>query len=230
MQRAGVLELVDQQVADAGVQALLHPATQLRVGQHGLGGALHVVHVDPAALALEDGKFVHQRAGQACHALLVLPRLVLIQGSPQANGLGLGGAHLDNIRHFFAEFSGLAFGQQGFKCPLGAPLGQRLLQFRAFGGIGYGAGLAQVRSGGVKVTPVRATGSQGLVGRVKASQFGKHLAKRFDRPVYHALRVGQCELDAFAERRRQRFQGVEAAMGLHCGVKVSQQAGPWRVL
>jgi hypothetical protein len=52
LQRVGVLELVDHQVAYARVQPLLHPAREDGVGQHQQRGALDVVHVDPAAFAL----------------------------------------------------------------------------------------------------------------------------------------------------------------------------------
>ena len=53
LQRVGVLKLVNQQVFDARIQALLHPARQHRVAQQNQGGALDIVHVDPAVLAFQ---------------------------------------------------------------------------------------------------------------------------------------------------------------------------------
>ena len=55
LQGAGVLELVDQQVAHAGVEPFLHPARQRMVRQQRERDAFEVDHVDQAATALEAG-------------------------------------------------------------------------------------------------------------------------------------------------------------------------------
>ena len=52
LQRAGVLELVDQQMADARVEPLLHPAGELAVAQQRQRAALEIGHVGVAACAL----------------------------------------------------------------------------------------------------------------------------------------------------------------------------------
>jgi hypothetical protein len=71
LQRVGVLELVDQQMAHARVQALLHVAAEEFVRQQGERGAFDVGQVDPAALALEARQGVDEGARQARHALVV---------------------------------------------------------------------------------------------------------------------------------------------------------------
>ena len=90
LQRVGVLELVHKQVAHAGVQALLHPAAEHRVGQHHQRHPLHVVHVHPAVLVLDSGKLRNEAARQASHALLVLPRRMLVPRGKQSLQLGFG--------------------------------------------------------------------------------------------------------------------------------------------
>ena len=62
LQGVGVLKLVDQQVPDARVQPLLHPARQHLVAQQDPRHALNVIHVHPAALALECGELSDQEA------------------------------------------------------------------------------------------------------------------------------------------------------------------------
>ena len=108
LQRVGVLELIDQQVANARIQPLLHPARKDRVGQHDQGRALHIVHVHPAVLLLDGGKLRNQAARQPGHALLVLPGLVLAAGHQQALQLGLGLLRGGNFSRFFDRRSSLA--------------------------------------------------------------------------------------------------------------------------
>jgi hypothetical protein len=94
LQRVGVLELVDQQVAHARVEPLLHPARQHRVGQQQLRGLLDVVHVDPAMLALDFGEGGDQDAREPRHALLVSHGVVLGLRGTALDGMFLCGAHL----------------------------------------------------------------------------------------------------------------------------------------
>ena len=84
LQRIRVLKLIDQQVAHAGIQPLLHPAAKHVIGHQRQCRTLQIPHVDPAAFAFELGVFHDQQAGQPRHALLVQPGLVL----------GLSGQHL----------------------------------------------------------------------------------------------------------------------------------------
>jgi hypothetical protein len=71
LQRIGVLELVDEQMPHAHIEALLHPAPQFGVAEQQMGGLLDVVHVDPAVGGLDLGKAADQEARQPRHALLV---------------------------------------------------------------------------------------------------------------------------------------------------------------
>ena len=52
LQGVGVLELINQQVFDAGIKPLLHPARQHRIPQHDQCRALDIVHVHPTAFPL----------------------------------------------------------------------------------------------------------------------------------------------------------------------------------
>ncbi len=70
-------------MAHARVQPLLHPAREFGVAQQAQGRALDIVHVHPATLALEVGVGHEQHAGQAGHALVVLPSSVLAPGVAQ---------------------------------------------------------------------------------------------------------------------------------------------------
>ena len=83
LQRAGVLELVDQQVTDLAVQPFLHPARQVRVAEQGERTAFQVVHVDDAALALEPVERVEQRQRQRAHLLVPQARPVLVDREQQ---------------------------------------------------------------------------------------------------------------------------------------------------
>ena len=94
LQRVGVLKLVNQQVLDARIQPLLHPTRELGVAEHALGGAFHIVHVDPTALTFEGGKLLQQQSAQTRHALLVEPGLVLCAHRQYAQHQVLGVAHL----------------------------------------------------------------------------------------------------------------------------------------
>ena len=109
LQRVGVLKLVNHQVAYACVQPLLHPAGQHIVAQHDLCGALHVIHVHPAAFPLQGGEFGQQQAGQPGHALLKVPGIVLLAGFKQAQGHVLRFTHDADTGDFFAELAGCAF-------------------------------------------------------------------------------------------------------------------------
>ena len=78
LQRARVLELVDQQVRDARVEPLLHPARELAVAQQRERDALEVGHVGQALRALVFGERGEQRVAEASHAQVLFERLVLM--------------------------------------------------------------------------------------------------------------------------------------------------------
>ena len=105
LQRIGVLELVNHQVANARIQPLLHPAGQHHIAQHDLRGALDVVHIDPAALALELGVLRQQHARQARHALLVAPSFMLLAGGLHAQHQFLRLPDQLDTDNFFAELA-----------------------------------------------------------------------------------------------------------------------------
>ncbi len=114
LQRVGVLELVDHQMPDARVQPLLHPARQHRVGQHQQRGTLDIIHVDPAAVALQRGELGNQHTCQPRHALLVEPGVVLLAGGHHTQHQILRNAHLFDANDFFTKLARRALlGQQG---------------------------------------------------------------------------------------------------------------------
>ena len=134
LQRVGVLEFINQQVAHLRIEPLLQPAAQGGVLQQHARGAFDVVHVDPAAAALELRVALAQQPAQACHALLVLPARVLDEGVLHVHGSILRGAHGLQIGHVLVELAWLALvGKQG--SPHRAPVGiaDALLQFAALG-------------------------------------------------------------------------------------------------
>ena len=112
LQRVGVLKLVDQQMPNARIKPLLHPAREHRVGQHEDGGALNIVHVDPAAPLLERGELGQQHAREPGHALLILPSRVLAAGGEHAQHQLLRGAHLLQPDDLVAELARRAGGGQ----------------------------------------------------------------------------------------------------------------------
>ena len=78
LQRARVLELVDQQVRDARVEPLLDPARELAVAQQDERDALEIGHVGEALRSLVVGERGEQRTAEADHAQMLFARLVLM--------------------------------------------------------------------------------------------------------------------------------------------------------
>ena len=227
LQRIGVLKLIDQQVANAGIEPLLHPAGENGVGQHDQRCALYIVHVHPAVLLLDGGKLRNQAARQPGHALLVLPGLVLAAGHQQALQLGLGllrgGELLQVLRqavflgheHRFAQHvQALVQVGAGQRVDDGV---RRLL--RGLVGLGpQSAGTAApALQGGL--------GLQGLGGLGKGSQIGVGLLERRHGGIHHARCIGQVKLHPLGQRRCQRLVGLRAAMAGHHGFIVGAQAG-----
>ena len=77
LQRARVLELVDEEMADARVEPLLNPARELVVAQDRQRAALEVGHVGIAARTLVVGEGDEQRADEPHHALVLEARILL---------------------------------------------------------------------------------------------------------------------------------------------------------
>ena len=227
LQWVGVLELIHQQMADAGIQAFLHPATEDGVGQHDERGALHIVHVHPAVLVLDGGKRCNQATRQPGHALLVQPRIVLAAGGEQALqfGLGLlrGGILFEVLREpvFLGHEQGPA---QRVQALVQVVAGQRVDD--GVGGLlGRLVGLGPQGLG---------TGEPALMAGIALQRIGRfaercelggmHLERRH-RGIDHAGGIGQVELDPLGERRRQRLVRLRAAMTGHHGLVVGPQAG-----
>ena len=134
LQGVGVLELVNQQMFDAGVQALLHPARQHRVAQHHLGRALHVVHINPATLTFEGRKLLEQHAGKPGHAPLINPGRMLQARRRHAQHQVLRVTHPLDADELFAKFSRRAlFGQQCGQDGRHVALRKRHFKLHAFG-------------------------------------------------------------------------------------------------
>ena len=227
LQRVGVLKLIDQQVANARIEPLLHPARQHGVGQHDQGRALHIVHVHPAVLLLDGGKLRNQAARQPGHALLVLPGLVLAAGHQQALQLGLGllrgGELLQVLRqavflgheHRFAQHvQALVQVGAGQRVDDGV---RRLLR----GLVGLGAQSA----GTVAPTLLAGCILQGLGRLGPRGQFRVGLLERWHRGIDYARVVGQIKLHPLGQCRRQRLVRLRSAMAGHHGFVVGAQAG-----
>ena len=221
LQRVGVLKLVDQQMADAGVQPLLHPARQHRVAQQYQGRALHVVHVHPALLALDLCKISDEHAGQPRHALLISPGIALVACfhhlEHQLLRLANGRDACDLLaklarRAFFGEQRGKGGGQVAF--------GQCGFQLHALGRKRGRAGPAQGFGCGTQELQVRRDASQEFFGGVQARKLGELITKRQYRPIHHAVGVGQRKFNPLVQRRLQGFVGLEAAMCKHQCLKV----------
>ena len=80
LQRAGVLKLIDQQMAHLGIEPLLHKTSQLSIGQQGQRAALQIVHVNQAAAEFQRLEFGDQPQRQTRHAAVLQPGFVLAQG------------------------------------------------------------------------------------------------------------------------------------------------------
>ncbi len=89
LQRARVLEFIDQEVGDARVEPLLDPARQLAVAQQAERDALEVGHVGKALSSLVVGERREQRAAETNHAQMLLARFVLVDLIAQGLQLGL---------------------------------------------------------------------------------------------------------------------------------------------
>ena len=119
---------------DARIKPLLHPAGKHRVGEQFQRGALDVVHVDPAALTLEQRELRDQGACQAGHALLVVPGVALMAGRHGAQHQVLRLPHAGNPDNFFAELARrTSRRQQRGKHGRYVACGQRLFQLNALG-------------------------------------------------------------------------------------------------
>ncbi len=77
LQCTRVLELVDQEVAHACIQALLHPGRGLVLGQQRARHLLEIVHVDQAALTFELRIQREQASRKARHTQVILVRVLL---------------------------------------------------------------------------------------------------------------------------------------------------------
>ena len=96
-------------MAYARIEPLLHPARQHLVAKHDLGGALHIVHIDPAAFTLQARELGQQQARQPGHALLVVPGVRLQTRFEQAQRHILCLAHGSNADDLFPKLAGRAF-------------------------------------------------------------------------------------------------------------------------
>jgi len=227
LQRVGVLKLIDQQVANARIQPLLHPAREDGVGQHDQGRALHIVHVHPAVLLLDGGKLRNQAARQPGHALLVLPGFVLAAGYQQALQLGLGllrGRELLQVLRqavFLGDEHGFA---QHVQALVQVGAGQRMddgVRGLLRGLVGLGT-----QSAGTAAPALQGgLGLQGLGGLGQRGQLGVRLLERRHGGIHHARRVGQIKLHPLGQRRCQRLVRLRSAMAGHHGFVVGTQAG-----
>ena len=228
LQRIGVLELVDQQVRDARVEPLLHPARQRRLAQQQLRGLLDVVHVDPAVPALDFGEGLDQQPREPRHALLVAPGGVLGLGRAQHLQFGLGG------------LGGLVLAQVVGQPVLGGDE-EGLAQPRQHARAGLAGGhavaedlddrLGRLLRRLVGFAPERGGAGQPLAPRGLGGQRVDRLAQAVERRMQHAEglhrrgRIGQAELHAPRQGLAERLGDLRAPMRGDQGAIVGERVG-----
>ena len=225
LQRVGVLEFVDQQVLHARIEPLLQPARKHGIGEHRLGCSLDVVHVHPTALALERGEFPDQQAGQARHALVVQPGLMLGAGRREAKGQILRGTNLRQALEFLAELARLSLlREQGLQDCIHVARGQCALQLHTLGRESRRTGPSE-RTRGIGQLLPRLLQHQQIAGLAQAAELRKLLAEGFDRGFYNPVLIGQRKLHPLGQRGQQGLLGLKAAMRGHRGFEVRARPG-----
>ena len=173
------------------------------------------MHVHPAALALEGGKFVNQRARQLGHALLVQPGGVLLLRLQQRQQQRLRLAHIVDARQLVAKLALLAFlVEQRSRHAFGLAAGDGLFQLHALGRKRFGRGLAQ-RLGGFQKQRLAGLVKQRLHRLVKGGQVREHVMEMRHAGLHHALRIGQQKFGALVQRGLQSLVRLVAAMLAH---------------
>ena len=216
LQRAGVLELVDEQLAHAQVQPLLHPTGHLGVTQQGFGGTLQIGHVDKAALALEFSVAGQQHARQRQHLLVVNVRRLL--AAHRLDGLQRRYHGRQQWRRAQVQAQRALVGEERLpgqrKGLAGVALRQRQQQ--------AGACLLRRRLGGSaelarqRRDVLRQRGLQQQLGRVGQAGAGRpHRGGRRHGTVGGAGGVGTCQLGSAEPGRLEPAQQGAAAVPLH---------------
>ena len=226
LQRAGVLEFIDQHMRHPRVQLFLDPAAEHRIRHQVQRQLLQIVHIHPTALALERGIVLQQAPAQAGQALLVFPGVVLAlrHAHPQQQVLRL--AHLCDAGQGVVEFAGLVLvGQQCAKQTLVVAAGQRLFQLARC--VHKSLLRRRAQHLGRRPQQVFGVGSlQAIEGLFPGRELRKLRGSGGHRAGQHARRVCQRQLDPLGQRALQRFAGVAAPMGLHQRHKVGPR---WRI-
>ena len=220
LQGVGVLELVNQEVPHACVQPFLHPARQHRVCQHDQGGALNVIHVDPAPLPLEGGELADQQARQTGHAQLVQPGFMLMTRSSHLQHEILRLPHQCDAHDVFIELARPAPGsEQSRKNRINVTVRHGALQLDPLGRKSRCLGTAQGGGGIIeKLAPGRIC--QRLVRLLTVGELGVLLGKSLHRNIDQPGSIGQAKLHAFVQRRLQSFFGLRTAPGHDHSFKV----------
>ena len=176
---------------------------------------LQIVHVHPAALALERGIVLQQAPAQAGQALLVFPGVVLAlcHAHPQQQVLRL--AYLFDAGQDVVELAGLVLvGQQCAKQTLGVAVSQGFLQLARC----VHKSLLRRRAQHLGRRPQLLCGIsrlQAIKGLFPGSKRGALRGSCGHRTSQHARRIRQRQLDPLGQRALQRFAGVAAPVGLH---------------
>ena len=215
LQRTGVLEFIDQHMRHARVQLFLHPTAEHRIRHEMQRQLLQIVHVHPAALALERRIVLQQAPAQAGQALLVFPGVLLAlrHAHPQQQILRL--AHLFNAGQGVVEFAGLVLvGEQCAKQTLVVAFGQGIFQLACC--VHKSLLRRRAQHLGRRPQQVFGVGSlQRIAGLLPGRELRKLRGSGGHRPSQHARRIRQRQLDPLGQRALQRFAGVAAPMGLH---------------
>ena len=221
LQRIGVLEFVDEQLAHTGIHALLHPARELGIPQQPLGCGLQIVHVDPAAFPLELGVDPQQHPGQAREALVVHPGAVLIAGFAQTLQLRFCGLRRVVLRQVLAQavFAGhkerLAQHRQTLNHGAGL-IGQRKsIDHFVRGLLGCFEWLAAQSLGPGEPALPHGIAEQRGFRFVHRGQIGPEFGEGLDRGLDHTAGVRHGEFDALLQRVLQRLEGLMASVFGH---------------
>ena len=215
LQRAGVLEFIDQHMGHPRVQLFLHPAAEHGVGHEMQRQLLQVVHVHPAALALERRIVLQQAPAKPGQALLVFPGVLLAlrHAHPQQQVLRL--AYLCDAGQGVVEFAGLVLvGQQCAKQTRVVAFGQGFFQLACC----VHKSLLRRRAQHLGRRPQQVFGIhslQAIEGLVPGGKRGELRGSGGNRPSQNTRRIRQRQLDPLGQRALQRFAGVAAPVGLH---------------
>ena len=202
LQRIRVLKLINQQMLDLCIEALLHPARERIVTQQMQGRSLQIPHIHPAALALHIRKTSVECTTQLRHTLLMLPSGMLLLRFLHACAQLLRGADELDPFHLVGKFARLILLREqanGHSIPLFFLQGFE--QLYALGGIGF------LRSSGEMLGGLQQSCfflSEFLQGLIEVGECREDMRERPNAFGHHARLISQRKLHTLGQRIFQR--------------------------